>query len=237
MTFRKIRFVFFQNEDDRAEFVRAGIVHAGQTQRLPGSGVDVDRFAHTTRRSRESGFTFLLVARLLWEKGVAEYVEAARRIRAEYPGVRFRIVGFLGVKNPSAVSREEVESWAKEGSVEYVGAVDDIQPIYADADCVVLPSYREGVPRTLLEAASMGLPIVTTNAPGCRDTVEDGITGFLCRSRDADDLVNKLQRVLTLTHDERIRMGSAGRQKMILEFDERRVIGAYLRVVEDVCSK
>ena len=119
--------------------------------------------------------------------------------------------------------------------VEYLGAVDDVRGVYAEADCVVLPSYyREGVPRTLLEAASMGLPIITTNVVGCRDAVEDGVTGFLCRPKDAMDLADKMRRMLSLRPKARRRMGQVGREKMIREFDERIVIAKYLQAIKDI---
>lgn len=232
--FHTPRVVFFQNEDDRAEFVRAGLVHKAKAQRLPGSGVDVDRFQPTSRQPSENEFVFLLVARLLWDKGVGEYVDAARLLHAEHPTVKFRLLGFLDVKNPSAISRKQVEDWSEEGLVEYLGAVDDVREIYANADCMVLPSYREGVPRTLLEAASMGIPIITTNAAGCRDAVEDGVTGFLCRPKDPVDLADKMRRMLTLPGDVRRRMGQAGRKKMTIEFDERIVIAKYLQAIKDI---
>ena len=235
---RTSRVVFFQNEDDRAEFVRAGIVEKTKTQRVPGSGVDVDRFQPNIREPSKEEVVFLLAARLLWDKGVGEYVEAARLLRAEHPAVRFRLLGLLDVLNPSAVSREQIEKWGNEGVVEYLGAVDDVREIYADVDCMVLPSYyREGVPRTLLEAASMGIPVITTNAVGCRDAVDDGLTGFLCRPRDATDLANKMRKILALPSEERRRMGQAGRAKMLREFDERIVIGKYLEAIRVVVRR
>jgi glycosyltransferase involved in cell wall biosynthesis len=235
LAFHTPQVVFFQNVEDRAEFIRAGLVDEAKTQGLPGSGVDVDRFQPRRREPSANGFAFLLVARLLWDKGVGEFVEAARLIQAELPAVQFRLLGFLDVENPSAVSREQIEKWRKEGVVEYLGAADDVRGVYAEADCMVLPSYyREGVPRTLLEAASMGLPIITTNAAGCRDAVEDGITGFLSRPKDAMDLADKMRRMLSLPPDERRRMGRAGRKKMIREFDERIVIARYLQAIKDI---
>lgn len=235
IAFREARRVFFQNEDDRAEFLRARIVQCDRTERLPGSGVDTDRFSPASKRPERLHFVFLLVARLLWDKGIAEYVEAARRIQVEHPDARFRILGFLEIDNPSAIPRNELELWTNAGWVEYLGAVDDPRPSYSEADCVVLPSYyREGVPRTLLEAASMGLPIITTDAPGCRDTVDDGVTGHLCRPRDTGHLVEMMRRMLSMNEEERHRMGAAGREKMTREFDEEIVITRYLEVVDDI---
>ncbi len=209
--------IFFQNEEDRAEFVKAGLVTFEKTKRLPGSGVNVDRFCPRARDDGEQSFVFLLAARLLWDKGVGEFVEAARRLKCELPNAEFRLMGFLDVLNPSAISREQVEQWTAEGVVRYMGVTDDMPAAYAGADCVVLPSYREGMPRTLLEAASMGLPIITTDTTGCRDTVEDGVTGFLCQLKDAHDLADKMRRMLMLSDEKRIAMGCAGREKMLRE--------------------
>lgn len=225
--FRHPHHVFFQNEDDRAEFTRAGLVEAARTSRLPGSGVDVERFAP---RPRDPGgpFVFLLVARMLRDKGIGEYVEAARRIRAERPDVEFRLLGFLGVDNPSAVGRAEMDAWVEEGVVVYRGVSDDVAAEYAAADCVVLPSYyREGVPRSLLEAASMAKPIITTDAIGCRDTIDDGVSGWLCVPRDVESLVDRMRRMLALSADARAAMGAAGREKMCRSFDERIVLARY----------
>lgn len=222
--------VFFQNDDDRDAFVRSGLVNPQRAVRLPGSGVDLAHFRPPSTEE-EGPFIFLLVARLLWDKGIGEYVQAARRIRKLRPDVRFELLGFVGIDNPAAVPRAELDAWVKEGVIQYLGATDDVRPHLARAHCVVLPSYREGLPRSLLEAAAMARPIVTTDAPGCRDTVEDGRTGFLCRPRDANDLEKKMLRMLDLPAHERRRMGLRGRAKMVREFDERLVIEAYRTVI------
>lgn len=228
--------VFFQNRDDLELFVRMGLVDAGKVKRLPGSGVDLARFEMQEARGRMRGagaFRFLLIARMLWDKGVGEYVEAARRVRKRFPQAEFCLLGFLDVQNPAAIRRKEMDAWIDEGVVNYLGAVDDVRPHIAAADCVVLPSYyREGTPRTLLEAAAMGRPIITTDAVGCRDVVEDGANGFLVRPRDAADLAEKMERMMNLTGEERAEMGRLGREKMAREFDERIVIKHYLEVLE-----
>ena len=184
------RVVFFQNEDDRFLFVQQKLVAAGRTCLLPGSGVDLEHFRPSARKgSHDSGIKFLLIARLLYDKGVGEYVEAARILKARHPEMRCALLGFLDVENRTAVSRDEVDNWEREGIIEYLGVSDDVRPHIAAADCVVLPSYREGTPRTLLEAAAMAKPIVATDVPGCREVVEHGRTGFLCQVRDAKDLL------------------------------------------------
>jgi glycosyltransferase involved in cell wall biosynthesis len=229
--------VFFQNEEDRTAFVGAGLVAAERTQRLPGSGVDVDRFT-PRERDPHAAFHFLLVARLLWDKGVGEFVEAARIVRARHPAVEFALAGFLDVDNPSAVPRESVEAWDREGVVRYLGSFDDMVPVYGATDCVVLPSYyREGVPRSLLEAASMGKPVITTDSVGCRDTVADGVTGRLVRPRDVDDLAGAMLSMVEQSQDSRREMGEASRERALRLFDERIVLSAYRQAMLAVQAK
>lgn len=222
--------IFFQNEDDRRLFIEGGLARPEATDRLPGSGVDLARFAPAPPPSHSRGepLRFLLAARLLWDKGVGEYVEAARRVRRGHPGVEFCLLGFLDVQNPSAIPRARVEEWEAEGVVAYLGDADDVRPHLARADCVVLPSYREGLPRVLLEAAAMGRPLIATDAPGCREVVDDGVNGYLCSPRDAHDLAEKMERMIALSPGERAAMGLRGREKAQREFDERFVIRSYL---------
>jgi glycosyltransferase involved in cell wall biosynthesis len=237
LALRRPRKVFFQNDEDRDLFIREGLVRCELTEVLPGSGVDVERFRPGPRRPPSERFVFLLVARLLRDKGVFEYVEAARQLRMELPCAEFRLMGFLDARNPTAVRREEVLSWEDEGVIRYLGTSDDVRSQYADADCVVLPSYREGTPRTLLEAASMGLPVIAADAVGCRQAVQDGVTGYLCRVRDSADLAEKMRRIVSLTADERIQMGLAGRNKILREFDERIVTARYLDEIKEVMTR
>ncbi|MGE0873768.1 MAG: glycosyltransferase family 4 protein [Burkholderiales bacterium] len=228
------RKVFFQNAQDRDEFIAAGLVRTERTALLPGSGVDVARFSPRPARPEDGRFVFLMAARLLWDKGVREYVDAARLLRAEFPHAVFRLVGFLDVPSPAAVPRADVEAWQREGLIDYPGHADDMAPLYAAADCVVLPSYREGMPRTLLEAAAMGLPVCATDVPGCRHAVVEGETGFLCPPRDAASLADAMRRVLRLAPEARRAMGAAARARVLREFDERIVIARYLEAVREV---
>lgn len=233
----RARRVFFQNAEDRAEALRRGLVAEAITEVLPGSGVDLERFAPVERAAPGAGepVRFLLLARLIRDKGVGEYVDAARRLRAAGVAATCRLLGFLDVKNRAAIPRETVDQWVREGVVDYLGEADDVRPVIEEADCVVLPSfYREGTPRSLLEAASMGRPVITTDAPGCRNVVDDGVSGFLCRVRDAADLAEKMRRMAEMTPEARAAMGRAGRAKMEREYDERIVLDRYLREVESL---
>ena len=232
--------VFFQNGDDRGHFVDRRIVDRAKTRVLPGSGIDLGHYlpkALPSERQREyevGELTFILVARLLWDKGVGEFVEAARMVRRQRPDLRFQLLGFLDVENRTAVDRASVERWVAEGIVEYLGSTNDVRPFIAAADCVVLPSYREGTPRSLLEGAAMGRPLIATDVPGCREVVEDGRNGLLCNVRDAADLARKILAFAGLPPEERARMGLAGRAKVERQFDERIVIDRYLEVIAEI---
>jgi glycosyltransferase involved in cell wall biosynthesis len=175
---------------------------------------------------------FLLISRMLWDKGVGEYVEVARKIKMDYGCVEFCLLGFLDVDNPTAISHAQMDAWVAEEVVNYLGETDDIRPFIANADCIVLPSYyREGVPRSLLEAAAMSRPIITTDTVGCREVVDDGCNGFLCRPRDVVDLERKVRRMILMTPEERKVMGNNGRKKVEREFDEEIVINMYLDAI------
>ena len=225
--FRFPREVWFLNRDDHQAFVDEKLLaHPERARRLHGEGVDLEDFSLAPLPRRED-FVFILIGRLLWDKGVAEYVEAARRLRKRYPHARFQLLGPVGVDNPSAISRTDVQTWEHENIVEYLGEANDVRPLVAAADCVVLPSYREGVPRTLMEASAMGRPIVATNVPGCREVVEHGINGFLCEVKSADSLAEQLERMLTLPLEEREAMAQRGREKVAREFDEKNVVERY----------
>jgi glycosyltransferase involved in cell wall biosynthesis len=229
--------VFFQNSEDLQLFVEGGLVDSTKARLLPGSGVDTERFApRSTASRRATPFRFLMLGRLLWDKGVGEYVEAATRVKRSYPASEFVLMGFAGSDNRTAIPLDRIREWERAGQVTYLAPATDVRDQLARAHCVVLPSYREGAPKSLLEASSMGLPIITTDVPGCRQVVEDGVTGYLARVRDANDLAEKMERMLCLTEGERLAMGRRGREKMQREFHESKVIDEYLRAVNDCSS-
>lgn len=229
--------VFFQNEDDKGHFLRLGLVSSDLADRLPGSGVDLNRFPVKPMLSFDRGrpFRFLVICRMLWSKGIGEFVEAARLLKARHTDLEFCLLGFLNVQNPDAISHLKMDEWVTEGVVNYLGYTDNvIDEIYA-ADCVVLPSYYpEGVPRSLLESAAIGRPIITTDTTGCREVVDHGINGFLCRPRDALDLADKMGRILSLSHQELAQMGRASRRLAEATFDEQVVIQKYLQAIKDI---
>jgi glycosyltransferase involved in cell wall biosynthesis len=176
---------------------------------------------------------FLLIARLLRDKGIVEYVEAARLVRAAEPGARFQLLGFLDVANRTAVSRAEVDAWVAEGIVDYLGVAEDVRPYIAAADCIVLPSYREGLPRVLLEGGAMARPLIATDVPGCRQVVRDERNGFLCAVRDPGSLADAMLRMMRLPPEERQRMGAAARAMVEAEYDEQIPVRLYLDALRD----
>ncbi len=217
--------VFFQNPDDEAAFRRLGILKlATPTRVVNGSGVDVVSFPEVPLP--EGPPRFLLIARLLGSKGIREYVAAAQRVRARYPSVVFALVGWIDT-NPDAIGQEELDAWIARGSIEYLGRLSDVRPAIAASSVYVLPSYREGTPRTVLEAMAMGRAVITTDAPGCRETVSDGENGFLVPVKS----VYSLERAMVeFIEDSALvtRMGRRSRQLAEEKYDVHKVNAAML---------
>lgn len=229
--------VLFQNTEDMEVFIEKRVVSPLHSRRIPGSGVDIDRFAKCPpiEIKENRPFRFLFAARLLWDKGVAEYVEAARRIQRTHPNIEFCIVGFTIDDSRKGVSVSQLRTWEKEGAIRYLGVSDNIEEEFSSADCIVLPSYyREGVPRVLLEAAAAGRPLITTDWIGCREVVDDGDNGFLCIPRSIDSLTQSMQRMLDLSEDQLVEMGEKGRIKVAYAFSEEIIINIYSELLEDL---
>ena len=224
--FRKAAVVLFQNADDCRLFVERRIVPTAKTKVVAGSGVDLDRFAPAPMPPGPA--TFLLVSRLLGDKGVREYVEAARMLRERFPGARFQLLGPIDDGNRTAIRRGELDRWVSEGAIDYLGSTDDVRPHLANASAIVLPSYREGLPRSLLEGAAMARPLIATDVPGCREVVEDGVNGFLCAVQDPRSLADAMAKFAQLPMADREAMGAASRRKVQERFSEEVVIQAYL---------
>ncbi len=213
--------VFFQNPDDLRLFVDKGIVtKTVKPVLVNGSGVNMEKFALASLKL--SPVTFLLMARLIKDKGILEYVEAARLLKQKYPMVKFQLLGPLDT-NPTAITQEQLDQWAEEGVIEYLGKTDDVRPFVANASVYVLPSYyREGTPRSVLEAMSMGRPIITTDAPGCRETVIDGRNGFLVPVKDVEALMSAMEKFI-LEPDLIAQMGKESRIIAEEKYDVRKV--------------
>jgi glycosyltransferase involved in cell wall biosynthesis len=246
LAFTRAQRVFFQNPDDHLQFIEMGLVRLKQGAVLPGSGVDLQYFQPvplpSLQRTEEWNgqstnnrrFRFLLVARLLKDKGVQEFVEAARLLKSRYPLVEFILLGFKDPQNPNAIAEEQLTSWQEKSWVTYWGSSADVREQLALADCVVLPSYREGTPRTLLEAAAMGRPLVATDVPGCREVIRHGFNGLLCRPRDSQDLAVRMQDILQMPTEQLAHMGQLSRQLVEEQFDEQRVIDAYMKELDEL---
>ncbi len=207
--------VIFENPDDRALFLKMGLVDERSSCVILGTGIDTEAFVPV--RPPDTTPLTILPARMLWDKGIGEFVEAATAIRAEGIQARFALIGKLDEGNPACVESETLTRWQKEGNVEWWGWQEDIYACISLADIVCLPSYREGLPKILLEAASCGRPIVTTDVPGCREIVIDGLNGLLVQVKSAEALKDALLRLIK-DRDLRIKMGEAGRELAVSRF-------------------
>jgi glycosyltransferase involved in cell wall biosynthesis len=215
--------IAFQNPDDRNEFVEQGLVNAERTFQVNGSGVQLDHYQPASPPDQP---VFLLIARLLADKGIREYAAVARILKARFPHARFRLAGWFDA-NPTALSREEVEGWVKAGFIEYAGHLDDVRPEIAGALVYVLPSYREGTPRTVLEAMAMGRAIVTTDAPGCRETVRHEWNGLLVAPKNIDQLATAMERLI-LDPALAVTMGKRSRELAVDKYDAGKVASELL---------
>jgi glycosyltransferase involved in cell wall biosynthesis len=227
--------LILQNADDVALFEKSGIVSASQIRRIPGSGVDCERFLPpaTNGGGRQMAAPrIVLAARMLWDKGVREFVEAARILKREGRDLSFALAGQPDPGNPAAISERILADWRSEGLADWLGHVDDMPALLAGADVVVLPSYREGLPKSLVEAAACGRPLITTDVPGCREVVKDGVDGLLVPVRDAAALAQAIARVLDDPSLAR-RLGEAARAKALAEYDERRIVARTLDVYRE----
>jgi glycosyltransferase involved in cell wall biosynthesis len=227
--------LILQNPDDIALFARAGLVGADVVRLIPGSGVDCSRFtpaaAAADRPARP--FRVLLPARLLWDKGLAEYVDAARMLKAGGEQIDFLLAGEPDPGNPAAVPESVIQGWVENGLVQWLGHVNDMPALFRSVDAVVLPSYREGLPKGLIEAAACALPLVTTDVPGCREVVTNDVDGLLVPVKDAAALANAITK-LAKDPALRARLGSAARRKAMAEFDERSVVEKTLGVYREL---
>lgn len=229
---RKVACVFFQNRDDLKTFLDMGVIKFGaRVAQIDGSGVDVNRFGAVELPPKLS---FLMISRLLRDKGVYEYVAASRSLRQRHPYVRCMLVGALD-SNPSSITALQVREWEKEGAIEYLGELQDVRPAIAACSVYVLPSYREGMPRTVLEAMAMGRGVITTDAPGCKDSVIDGESGLIVPVGDANALLDAMTRCVQ-DPESISRMGSAARDRAVEVFDVRKVNAEIMGVFEELLA-
>ncbi|MCX6237759.1 MAG: glycosyltransferase family 4 protein [Bacteroidia bacterium] len=229
--------IYFLNQVDMSYFIDNKIVNENKTFLLNGEGINTSYYS-PLRKIDNDKFIFLKICRLIWEKGVGQYIEAAKILKVKFKeNVEFQLIGFFDNDNPGSISKKEIEKLESEGYIHYMKDVKDVRPFLQNCDCFVLASfYREGIPRSLLEAASMEKPIITTDSVGCRDTVENGVTGYLCQPQDVVDLVEKMEIIYNSTSEERQKMGRNGRKRMISFFDEKIINQVYLKDIELILS-
>jgi glycosyltransferase involved in cell wall biosynthesis len=233
----KTKKIFFQNNNDKDIFLAKGYATPDRVLRIPGSGVNCRKFFPQSKTVDYSPlFTFLFISRLVKDKGILEFVEAGRILKEKNLPIQCQVVGPFWKQNKKSltVTEEEVAKWQKNGWIHYLSEAKDVRPFMANADCVVLPSYREGMSNVLLEGAAMARPLITCDTPGCHDIVEDGKNGFLCRVRDASDLAEKMEKMYKLSQEDRQKMGEYGRKKVENEFEKNFVVNAYLKTIEQI---
>jgi glycosyltransferase involved in cell wall biosynthesis len=233
LSFRFPRKVFFQNEDDMKLFLDKKLVSRDVVDLVPGSGIDLQKFTPMTF-NRNKKFTFLLISRLITDKGILEYIDAIEKLQREGVDARFQILGAIDAEHARGIQPQVIQKWIDDGKVEYLGTTDDVRSFIALADCIVLPSYREGTPRTLLEAASSCKPIIATDVPGCNHVVENNVNGLLCKLKDSDDLAEKMKSMSLMGDDELRRFGKNGRAKIEAQYDESIVINKYLTALSTI---
>ncbi|MBL7768273.1 MAG: glycosyltransferase family 4 protein [Flavipsychrobacter sp.] len=230
------REVLFLNNEDALLFVREQIVPLKKINVLPGEGINTSYFKPPAVRKKNPTFQFLMTCRMLKSKGVEIFVEASRLLKAKDYAFESIVLGGFEENHPDSIPPSKVQQWQDQGLINFLGFKEDVRPFLAQADAFVFPSYyNEGVPRSLLEAASMELPIITTNNKGCRDVVEDRINGFLCQLQDPFDLAKKMEEMLQLSEHTLIQMGQKGREKVISRFCMEKIIDEYRRIISRVC--
>lgn len=225
----------FQNDDDRKLFLQGKMVSHNSTDIIYGSGIDTNFFS--TESVTSASNIFLFIGRLLYDKGVRELFTAAKLVKHSYPNVKIQILGAIDKNNPSSVNDLELDIMVKSGIVEYLGTADDVRPYVEKALALVLPSYREGLPRVMLEGMSMKRILITTDVPGCKETVINGVNGFLVPVKNGKALSEAMIRVLKLSETEKIYMGEQGRRLALSRFDEKIVVKKYLEAVDSVILK
>ena len=231
--FRYNKWVFFQNEDDQREFLSLIRLDRLKTSLLPGSGIDTHSFL--PKQSNVKGKTvFLMISRLIIEKGVHDYIEAIRLMKSNSEELDFYLVGGLDEAHARSIKGEELEQWVDEGLIKYIDHLSDVRPLIEQAHVVVLPSYREGTPRTLLEGGAMGKVLLASDVPGCREVVKDGYNGFLFEKQNPESLAGTMRKYLSLSAEVKLEMAKNSRDWIEQTFDQQLVIDIYLDKIEDL---
>jgi glycosyltransferase involved in cell wall biosynthesis len=234
--FRKTAEVWFLNQDDRHVFTTQHLVDAPRTFVLPGEGVDADAFFASPFEPGKTEVTFLLIGRIIRHKGIYEFARAAEILQQQGLTVKCQLLGVFDETNPVSVSRQEVREWERRQLLTYLGHTDQVIPFIQKADCIVLPSYREGMPLSLLEGASMCKALIATDTPGCRTLIEEGVNGYLCREKDGEDLAKKMAAYYHLPAAAKREMGIAARNKILKGYTRRQITAIYLEKINNLIS-
>jgi len=227
LNFRNDTWTVFQNENDKSLFLKNNLIQTSRTEIIKGSGVNTDEFPYT--KEPDEPTIVMLASRLLWDKGIGEFVKAARGLKTKHPDVKFVLVGDIDPQNPMTLKKGSLNAWVKEGIIEWWGHKQNMPKILGLSHIVTLPSYREGLPKVLLEAASIGRPIVTTNVPGCRDVVRDNINGFLVDAKESSELIEAIDKLI-INKDLRLKMGLAGREIIFNELSSKKIDKKFLKL-------
>lgn len=232
--FKNADFIFFQNSDDRELMTESLNISEVNTGLVPGSGIDLQKFKPS--ENPKEPFTFLMISRLLIDKGVTEFIAASKQVKLKYPDCTIRLVGAYDASHKRSILPEDFETIKKGRDIEYVGQSDDVRPMIQNAHCVVLPSYREGTPRTLLEGAAMGKPLIASDVPGCREVVDDAVNGYLCQSQEAHSLATSMIKMMEISSGDREKMGKASRKLAEEKFDEEIIWAQYWKKITELVS-
>ena len=227
------RKVIFENIDDKALFEKEGLVKPAKTMAIKGCGVDTTFFSPNGDLRSQDTITFTFIGRLLYDKGVVEFIKAAEIVKQQNKNVQFWLIGEIDKENPSSVRNEDLMKWIRDPIIHYHGATENIRKYIEKSDCIVLPSYREGMPKVIMESMAMERAVITTDTAGCRETVDENINGYLVPVKDSAALAKAMLRFISLDKKEQTQMGKAGRMKVLKEFDDRIIADNLYASIED----
>ena len=223
--------IIFHNTDDRNLFVKLNLIKENKAKVIKGSGINTSFFQFSKKKKNKDHFIFLFIGRLLYDKGIMEFLDAAKKISLAHNQINFWIVGSLDSSNPSSIPKEKIDQFTKNNKITYFGETNTIKNYIDEADVIVLPSYREGMPKAILEGMSMGRPVITTDTPGCREAIDNQINGFLVPIKDSDALSHAMLKMYQLRAEELQEMGKRSREKVIAEFDEKIITNQYVNLI------
>ena len=229
----KTNYTIFHNEEDQDLFHEKKITTNSHSLVVMGSGVDTIRYKAEPRKDHLK-FRFLFVGRMIEEKGVREFAQAARRSKSILPNAEFLVIGPYEENDPRSVRKQELLEWVETGTIKYFGSQKDILPFLRSSDCLVLPSYREGMPRSVIEAMAVALPVIATDVPGCRSAIENEVNGLLVPVRNSTALSEAMVRMYNMPQEERMDMGRLNRVRAVSEFDVRHIVETYLELIKNV---